>query len=147
MEVASQIVVMNHGVIEQKGTPSEIYDQPGNDFVSRFIGQTNIFHIDRDDPGWLADLGLEVDPAKGAIAHVRPHHIDVERLEPGTDSPVLVKDWQHLGSNIRLELSRPGAARQDSVLFVEMPGERFRALGLTKGDLVKVNIKQAHWFH
>jgi len=42
MEVASQIVVLNHGSIEQQGSPSDIYDHPANPFVSRFIGQTNV---------------------------------------------------------------------------------------------------------
>jgi sulfate transport system ATP-binding protein len=46
MEVASQVVVLNHGRIEQQGSPSDIYDHPANAFVSRFIGQTNIFDLE-----------------------------------------------------------------------------------------------------
>src|SRR3954467_4830150 len=38
MEVAEQIVVMNHGRIEQIGSPDELYDRPANDFVMSFLG-------------------------------------------------------------------------------------------------------------
>jgi len=42
MEVADEIVVMNHGVIEQIGTPAQIYDHPASPFVMKFIGEVNI---------------------------------------------------------------------------------------------------------
>ena len=38
MAMADKIAVMNHGVIEQVGTPQEIYDRPASLFVADFIG-------------------------------------------------------------------------------------------------------------
>ena len=38
LEVADEIVVINEGRIEQIGSPDELYDQPANDFVMRFLG-------------------------------------------------------------------------------------------------------------
>ena len=38
MTLADRVVVMNKGVIQQVGTPKEIYDRPGNTFVAGFIG-------------------------------------------------------------------------------------------------------------
>jgi multiple sugar transport system ATP-binding protein len=38
MQMGDKIVVMNHGVIEQWGTPQEIYDRPATMFVADFIG-------------------------------------------------------------------------------------------------------------
>ena len=38
MEVAEQIVVLNHGRIEQEGTPRELYEKPANEFVMSFVG-------------------------------------------------------------------------------------------------------------
>ena len=38
------IVVMNHGVIQQIGTPEEIYNEPANAFVADFIGESNIYN-------------------------------------------------------------------------------------------------------
>ncbi len=42
MAVSDRIAVMNSGVIQQVGTPREIYQRPANIFVSNFIGRTNI---------------------------------------------------------------------------------------------------------
>ena len=38
LEVADEIVVINEGRVEQIGSPDELYDQPANDFVMRFLG-------------------------------------------------------------------------------------------------------------
>jgi spermidine/putrescine ABC transporter ATP-binding subunit len=43
MAISDYIAVMNHGVLEQLGTPLEIYDRPTSHFVSTFIGRSNIF--------------------------------------------------------------------------------------------------------
>ena len=147
MEVASQIVVLNKGRIEQKGTPSEVYDHPQNDFVSRFIGQTNVFNIDDDVDNWLKSSGIVIDAAQGLVAHVRPHHISVERPADPANAPVYLKDWQHLGGTIRLELNRNGHNGSGTTIYAEMPNEQFRELGLNKGERVALRIKHAHWFN
>ncbi|MGF1686483.1 putative 2-aminoethylphosphonate ABC transporter ATP-binding protein [Photobacterium japonica] len=41
LSMADRIVVMNHGVIEQVGTPQEIYQQPTTRFVAEFVGSMN----------------------------------------------------------------------------------------------------------
>jgi len=43
MELADEIVVINKGVVEQVGTPDEVYDEPANGFVMRFIGPATRF--------------------------------------------------------------------------------------------------------
>src|SRR5205809_5168807 len=40
-EAAGQIVVINHGRVEQVGTPRELYDSPANEFVMSFVGPVN----------------------------------------------------------------------------------------------------------
>ncbi len=42
MAVSDKIVVMNHGIIEQVGSPIEIYSKPQSEFVANFVGQANI---------------------------------------------------------------------------------------------------------
>src|SRR5688500_7528932 len=51
MEVSDQVVVMNHGKIEQVGTPEEVYHQPSNGFVYDFLGNYNEFFGWKDDNG------------------------------------------------------------------------------------------------
>ena len=43
LSVSDRIAVMNQGNVLQVGTPHEIYESPGTDFVARFIGDTNLF--------------------------------------------------------------------------------------------------------
>ncbi len=42
LTMSDKIVVMRDGVIEQIGTPHEIYNEPANEYVARFIGESNI---------------------------------------------------------------------------------------------------------
>jgi sulfate transport system ATP-binding protein len=41
LEISSTIFVMNHGRIEQTGTPLEIFDKPASQFVAQFVGESN----------------------------------------------------------------------------------------------------------
>ena len=42
LSVADRIVVMNHGVIEQVGTPQQVYREPASAFVADFVGRVNV---------------------------------------------------------------------------------------------------------
>lgn len=147
MEVASQVVVLNHGLIEQQGSPGDIYDHPANAFVSRFIGHTNVFYLEEHDADWLQTAGLSTAHQHGKIAHVRPHDIVIEKSTTETDAFVTLKDWQHLGSLIRIELVKSGVSGPVSSVYAEMPNDQFRRLNLNKGDKVDLRIRHAHWFH
>ena len=46
MEVANRIVIFSSGGLEQVGPPREVYDQPVNEFVARFIGVMNILELE-----------------------------------------------------------------------------------------------------
>ncbi len=149
MEVASQVVVLHNGNIEQQGSPADIYDYPRNAFVSKFIGQTNILSWRDLRREWLDEASLPGEqPGDGAVAHIRPHNISVEKAVSDIDTPLTIKDWQHLGAIIRIELRYPQLqAEHGSVIYAEMPTERFRELHLEKGDAVAVHIKHAQWFN
>lgn len=58
MTMADEIVVMRHGVIEQMGSPEEIYDRPANSFVADFIGSPAINFIPATCP---ADNAIQLD--------------------------------------------------------------------------------------
>jgi iron(III) transport system ATP-binding protein len=42
LSLADRMAVMNRGRIEQTGTPRELYEQPGNEFIARFMGEINV---------------------------------------------------------------------------------------------------------
>ncbi len=149
MEVASRVVVFNHGVIEQQGTPSEIYDNPANEFVSRFIGDTNILTLEQHNTEWLKLSGLVIDPKADHAVHIRPHDFDITKLDNASAdnaATAILKDWQHLGSLIRIELTKKGVNGTPDIIFAEMPNEQFKRLQLAKGDKVELRIRHAHWF-
>ena len=53
--MSDRIIVMRDGVIEQDGSPREIYEEPKNLFVARFIGEINVFNatmLERIDVLW-----------------------------------------------------------------------------------------------
>ncbi|MBD0281292.1 MAG: TOBE-like domain-containing protein [Thermoleophilaceae bacterium] len=83
MEVAEQIVVLNDGVIEQVGSPRDLYERPANEFVMRFIGP-------------VAPLGER---------WLRPHDVEII-LEPVRGAVEATIDRViHLGFEVRVELS------------------------------------------
>ena len=91
-EVADRVVVMNHGRIEQIGTPEEVFEHPANPFVMDFLGNVNVFH-GRVQNG-RAHLGnVEVDcpdyphqESRSAVLYVRPHELDIEHSPNGAAS-------------------------------------------------------------
>ncbi len=44
LSMADRVVVMNHGVIEQVGTPLQVYEQPATPFVADFLGKVNVLN-------------------------------------------------------------------------------------------------------
>ena len=60
MQMGDKIVVMNNAVVEQFGSPQEIYDKPATMFVADFIGSTNLLEVTRQD-GRAAVAGVEDD--------------------------------------------------------------------------------------
>jgi sulfate transport system ATP-binding protein len=112
MDVAEQIVVMNHAHIEQVGSPQEVYERPANEFVMGFVGP-------------VSDLG---------DALVRPHDIDV-RLEPEDGAlEAMIERVVHLGFEVRVEL----ALASDRRLAVQLTRDRATELELAPGQIVYV---------
>jgi ABC-type sugar transport system ATPase subunit len=88
MTLADRIVILNHGNIEQVGTPDEIYSNPSNIFVAQFIGtpKMNILKITCDNiisNNEIEFLGntIKIDginfSKKGYYLGLRPEHLSV----------------------------------------------------------------------
>ena len=90
MTMADRIVVMNEGLIEQAGSPLELYDRPANIFVAGFIGSPAMNLIKgairgNGKPSFVTDGGIELPLAKApaaadgraAIYGIRPEHFSL----------------------------------------------------------------------
>ena len=119
MQMGDKIVVMNHGVIEQFGTPQDIYDKPATTFVADFMGSPSMNLIEFE--GALEKGGdkvnmaghtirvprQHVDHAGNLVLGVRPEHIVL-----GDDGALRgeVMAVEYLGTTQIITLSTPTGA-------------------------------------
>jgi sulfate/thiosulfate transport system ATP-binding protein len=83
MDVAEQIIVMNHGRVEQAGGPRELYEHPSSEFVMGFVGPAH-----RLGDAW-----------------VRPHDVEVRHEPNGQTIEAMIDRIVHLGFEVRVELT------------------------------------------
>jgi putative spermidine/putrescine transport system ATP-binding protein len=100
--LSDQVVVMNHGHIDQVAAPTELFNQPASKFVARFIGDNNIFsgkvlsskpfengkdliHLDIDGIGSIHAVGHSTQPGTDAACSVRPDLLTI--VSPSSPSP------------------------------------------------------------
>ena len=149
-EVADRVVVMNHGRIEQEGTPQEVFERPATPFIMDFLGNVNVFH-GRVEGGRALLGSFEVaypdypdGESKAVTAYVRPHELEIDRIPRGTSSvKAEVLRINAASSAVKIELF----ARDFGVpLNVELGQERYTELQLTTGDTVFVFPKRVRVF-
>ena len=80
MTLADRIVVINQGIIEQVGTPVELYNSPTNQFVAEFIGSPKMNMINLQDIRSLNLKNLNV-PSEASKIGIRPEHISLANNE------------------------------------------------------------------
>ncbi len=156
LEVADRVVLMNKGVVEQSGSPQDVWDHPASPFVYGFLGDVNLFH-GRAHEGLLHLDGVAIDTPEHAgaqnaqaFAYVRPHDLQVERYTPGASGIVAVLERAIVvGPIARLELlpvDTDVPSGHDPLIEAQMAAERFRELGLEEGERLVVSPKKAKVF-
>ena len=123
MTMADKIVVLQAGVIEQVGSPLELYRNPRNLFVAGFIGSPKMNFIE----------GAEAEKHNAKTIGIRPEHIDV--VESGGTWQGKVGVAEHLGSDTFFHVHNTGLAETMTV----------RAVGdvaLRHGDTIHLNPRQ-----
>ncbi|MBL8387643.1 MAG: ABC transporter ATP-binding protein [Hydrogenophaga sp.] len=138
MTLADKVVVLRDGIIEQVGTPLELYDKPANQFVAQFIGTPQMNVVPLAQVPALVSQQAPTGAVGGAIG-LRPESVSVRRSgsTPVTGQVDLV---EALGAETLIYVSTPNGAQ-----FVARQNER---TGLHAGDAVSLDIdaSQAHWF-
>jgi len=128
LEVADRVVVMNHGRIEQIGTPDDVYDHPATPFVFEFLG-----HVNR----------LPTPNATTAPGYARPHEIAVlTQPDQGAMAARLLHSAT-VGPVTRLEFMLEANPQP---INVELPRETFRMLGLAPGAVAYLKPTRVRHF-
>jgi sulfate/thiosulfate transport system ATP-binding protein len=110
LEVADRVVLMDHGRVEQVGSPTEVYERPATPFVYGFLGASNRF------------------PAQGAsdLGFARPHEVAIATQPRADGIEAAVSRVLSFGAASRVELTGTDGRHYE----VELARERAEALAL-----------------
>ena len=120
MEIADQIVLMNHGRIEQAGGPRELYEEPANEFVMGFVGPVNRF----------------------GESYVRPHDLELLAEPNGHTTPGTIERVVHLGFEVRVEL----VLEDGREVWAQVTRDEAERLELAPGGSVHVRPRRTKVF-
>ena len=121
LEIASRVVVFNHGKIEQIGSPEEVYDHPSTPFVYHFLGRSNR----------LPD------------GHARPHELAVSAVPADGYRAGLLKHLRLVGGMARLEVE---SVESPDLIEIELPRSQVTLLGLGEGARLYYKPQQLKQF-
>ena len=136
VEVADEIIITNHGTIEQMGMPVEIYKSPGTPFVAKFIGRSSVV----EEYGKLKGFD-QVEGADRAV--IRPEFIKISKSGKldqyiSAAETGVVKDVVFRGNRIDMTVDING---------IEVVGERSLEKDLVSvGETVHVLIYRLYVF-
>lgn len=146
LEVSDEIVVMNHGRIEQTGSAEQLYRRPANAFVTAFLGDTDAFEGRIEKGAWhYQGYRWSLDAQRRwqeqhAVGYVRPHEWQI-----GGEAPMLhaVVDAVHsAGALVHLLLHTP----QGEAVHVSLAGSEAAAYGIAAGQTLALTPKQLYVF-
>jgi spermidine/putrescine transport system ATP-binding protein len=117
LSMSDRIAVMNHGRIEQIGTPSDVYEQPATVFVADFLGVSNLMEADAHGDGAvrIGDFALRAGcgelGVRGPVKVVaRPERLAL--LEHGSQAenclPGMVERTVYVGATLQVIVRLPG---------------------------------------
>jgi iron(III) transport system ATP-binding protein len=141
LAVSDQIIVMDHGVIAQRGTPEQLYGRPESEFVAGFMGEAMVFPAMAQADGSVTFGPLRLHPrhalAPGAVkVAVRPEAWNIGAAEAAQGLPATLRKAAYLGSFyeygfdtpigpvfvVSTDLSRPLAAGAQATLSLAAHG-------------------------
>jgi iron(III) transport system ATP-binding protein len=147
LTMADRIVVMNHGVIEQVGTPTEVYRKPASAFVADFVGTTNFLpavvagpdHVRLGDINLACELDVRLGPGQDVTLAIRPEDVVVRNITASTPNTfnARVAEIEFLGSFCRVGLALNGG---DPELLADFSINAVRDLSIAEGKVMPVAL-------
>ncbi|MGA0345175.1 MAG: ABC transporter ATP-binding protein [Alphaproteobacteria bacterium] len=142
LSLGDRICVMSEGVIQQVGTPEEVYAQPPNQFVAEFVGEMNFIKGSVSDPGTVDSiLGIKTyilpeGCTKGdtVTLAIRPQHVGVAANAEGVSG--IIHSRTYLGDAVIYEVDISG-----TMIMARMEGES----RLEVGQAASLVIQDEYW--
>src|SRR3954465_10688532 len=110
LEVSNRIVIFSRGRIEQIGTPREVYEQPANEFVARFIGVMNILELEvRNGIGQVGEMRFQLPNVVDGQVRIgfRPYAVQISSDLSQYAYRAILRRTFFLGVMLRVELELP----------------------------------------
>jgi iron(III) transport system ATP-binding protein len=143
LSVADRIVVMNHGVIEQVGTPMEIYREPASPFVADFVGKVNVLPA-RVGEGAVRVGTLTIPYDNGetrdARIYLRPEDVLARPITAG-DPHVFdakIEKIEFLGSYCHVKVASPALAEHKLTVYLSL--NYLSEQSLAEGSAIQLKI-------
>lgn len=147
LEVADKIIVMNHGRVEQIGTPREVYEKPATPFVFDFLGQANRFEgqINGQQLQIKQDtLALPSSYHQGdVIAFARPHELEIQTTkqnDAALSATVLREVWIAGSTHVEVQDAH------GQIIEISLTPDQLSGLSLKPQQQVWVTAKNLHVF-
>tara|TARA_B110000008_G_scaffold70684_1_gene71701 strand:- start:1389 stop:2540 length:1152 start_codon:yes stop_codon:yes gene_type:complete len=156
--LADQVVVMDHGVVEQAGSPKEIYDEPHSPYVARFMGGQNVVTgradkiqnrtasvLDEAGNRFIVTCNESVKEGDELRMAVRRDRIMIGDNPTAGHSSVTgtVTDLEYQGTFVKVAMKISG----HDDFIVNLPDDVFFANPLDVGQQVTANWENARNFH
>jgi len=136
MAVADEIVVMNHGRLEQIGTPDEVYENPASPFVMSFVGEVNVLRNTR------SLISKSYISSSSSPVYIRPHDIDIDTSASPETIRARVLRIIPIGWEMQLELK----IEEDFVIAAQINREQLNQLNLQVGQQVYIKPRNVKSF-
>ena len=147
LSMADRIVVMNQGVIDQIGTPMQVYREPATPFVADFVGKVNMLAGTVESAGRIrigarsfACASCDGSAGRRVRAYLRPEDIVARPLVEG-DPNVLdarIEKIEFLGSYCLVRVTANGLEGQPLTVYLSL--NFLSEMGLENGSPMKLRI-------
>ncbi len=141
LAMSDRVAIMSAGVLQQVGTPSDIYNQPANGFVASFVGENNLLpgqvvglengygRVHTPSGSFLARLGPGITVGSMAKLYVRPENARLSAdAAAGNSIPIKISDVAFEGSFINVH-AYDSEGRAHMVQMRNDPGMPIPAIG------------------
>jgi iron(III) transport system ATP-binding protein len=147
LSMADRIVVMNHGAIDQIGTPAEIYRDPATPFAADFVGKTNLLAAVGEGANrvrvgsqlFSCAIDAAIDPAAKLRVFFRPEDVLVRGVngETPNSAAATVEKIEFLGAYSRIRLRVDGI---EQALIADLSVNDVAEFRVKPGDALRVAV-------